>query len=432
MKFERVDMKALEAELIAIRREFHRYPETAWTEFRTTARIIEELKKLGLEPEFGPQLHVPEKMYGMPKPEVLQACYDRALKESDHPEWIKKMKGGFTGCLVTVEGAKPGPTVGIRVDIDCNDVDEAVDEKHVPYRDGYASTHPMCMHACGHDAHAAIGIGTAKLLKAYQDELEGRVLLVFQPGEEGLRGAASMTAAGLFDKCDYFLGAHIGLRSWPTGTIAAGSYGFLSSTKFDVMFHGKAAHAGAAPEMGCNAIAAASSAVLNMLAISRHHEGSSRINVGTFHGGTGRNVIPGEAELTVETRGGTDAINAYMEEAATRVCRAAGEMYGCTVETRFMGAAGGVECDKEVIDKALKVLPGVEGVVEVKPLENFGGGEDVTTMMKAVQKNGGKVSEMIFGFPLVAAHHNNYFDIDENVIGIGARAFAALALNMSK
>ena len=100
------------------------------------------------------------------------------------------------------------------------------------------------------------------------------------------------------------------------------SYGAtLATTKLDIFFTGKAAHAGAVPEKGANALLAAATAVLNLQAIPRSSEGDTRINVGTFRGGTGRNVIPAEAVLAIETRGGTAQLNEYMEREAQRVCR---------------------------------------------------------------------------------------------------------------
>ena len=431
MVFQNVDMDKLEREMQEIRRDFHKYPESGWTEFRTTARIIDELEKLGLSVQYGPSIHVKEKMYGMPDPDVMEACWERAMKETDRPDLVEAMKGGYTGCVTVIEGALPGPTVGIRVDIDCNDVNEADVPDHVPAAQGFRSVHPGCMHACGHDSHAAIGIGTAKILCACREQLRGKALLVFQPGEEGLRGAASLTAAGHFSGCDYFIGGHVGLiEGIEIGTVAASGHNFLSSTKFDVTIHGYPAHAGASPEKGKNALAAASTAVLNMLAIPRHRDGASRINIGSLHAGTGRNVIPAKAKMTIETRGATAEINAYMEEHAKRVCRAAAEMYDCSCDIRFMGAAGDVTCDPELIDRVMEILPGIEGVEHVIRDVYFGGGEDVTTMMRDVQEHGGKVTELVFGFRLKAPHHNDMFDIDERVMGIGARAFAGIALGL--
>ena len=105
MTFDRINMDAFEQELVELRRDFHRYAESGWTEFRTTARIITELEKLDLPVKYGPEIHVKEKMYGLPKPEVLNACWQRALGETDHPELVRAMEGGYTAPC-------PGPPSG--------------------------------------------------------------------------------------------------------------------------------------------------------------------------------------------------------------------------------------------------------------------------------------------------------------------------------
>jgi len=426
--FERINKDVFEQGLIELRREFHRYPELCWTEFRTTARIIEELEKLGLTVQYGSSIHTKEKMFGLPDSQVLENCWQQAKAKSTRPDLIDAMRGGYTGCLTVIEGALPGPTIGIRLDIDCNELQESDDQKHRPVAEGFSSEHSTCMHACGHDAHAAIGVGVAQLLCVYRDRLRGKVILGFQPCEEGLRGAASFTAAKHFSLCDYFFSAHVGLKNLRVGTVAASAHGFLDSTKFDVTFKGVPAHSGISPEEGKNALATAATAVLNMLAIPRHQEGATRINIGSLHSGTARNVIPSDATLVVETRGATTAINEYMETSAKRICRAAADMYGCSYTTRFMGAASSIECDPPLIRRTAEILAQVDGVDEVLFDFNFGACEDVTTIMRDVKDNGGQVTELIIGMPLVAPHHNNYFDIDERVIGIGSRCFAQIAL----
>ena len=418
------------AELTALRREFHTYPESGWTEFRTTVRIIEELERLGLPVRYGREIHVPEKMLGLPEPEVLEACWQRAAGETDRRDLLEAMRGGYTGCVAMIEGGLPGPTVGIRVDIDCNDVEESRDEDHRPVRKGFASRHSGCMHACGHDAHTAIGIGLARTLVQRRAELRGRVLLAFQPGEEGLRGAASLTAAGIFDACEILLGLHVGLVDAPVGTVAASCRGFLASSKFDVVFHGVAAHAGLCPEQGRNALAAAAKATLDLLDLPHHAPGFSRVNVGTFHGGSGRNVIPARAEIAVETRGETSEVNSAVEAEAIRLCRAAAEGCGCTCEVRVMGAAGSAVCDPALVERTAEVLKGVEGVWEVLPEVTLNIGEDITTIMERVQQRGGQATELIFAMPLRAPHHNERFDVDETVIDLGVRALAELVVNI--
>ena len=107
--FERIDMSALEQELIALRREFHRYPETGWTELRTSVRIIEELEKEGIPVAYGPAIHVAEKRYAVPPEDVLERHRLRALEETERAELVNAMAGGFTGCVACIEGALPGP-----------------------------------------------------------------------------------------------------------------------------------------------------------------------------------------------------------------------------------------------------------------------------------------------------------------------------------
>jgi len=424
-----MDVKAMEQRWIALRREFHQYPESGWTEFRTTVRIIEELEKLGLPVRFGREIHVGEKMFGLPKPEVLEACWQRAAGETNRRDLLDAMRGGCTGCVTEIRGALPGPVIGIRVDMDCNDVEEACGENHRPAREGFRSCHEGCTHACGHDAHAAIGIGVAQMLCLQRETLRGRVILAFQPAEEGLRGAASLTEAGIFDECQLLFGLHVGLMDAPVGTVAAGCSGFLASSKFDVTFHGVAAHAGLNPEQGRNALAAAAKATLDLLAIPPHSAGVSRVNVGTFHGGSGRNVIPAEAEIAVETRGATTEINGEVEAEAVRRCEAAAREYGCTCEVRFMGAAGSAVCDGPLVERAAEILAGVDGVREVLRDVRLNIGEDLTTIMRRVQARGGQATELILGMPLTAPHHNGAFDVDERVIGLGVRALTRLVLN---
>ena len=427
MDWAGIDMRQLNQELVALRREFHRYPESGWTEFRTTARIIEELEKLGLTVWYGQQIHKKEKMFGLPKPEELERCLRRAAQEGARPELLEAMAGGFTGCVTVIEGALPGPVTGLRVDIDCNDVEESMDAEHLPVREGFRSVHESCMHACGHDAHAAIGIGAAKLLCAAREQLCGKVVLAFQPAEEGLRGAASLVEEGVFDACDRFFGIHVGLLDAPVGTVAASAKGFLASTKLDVTFHGAAAHAGMEPEKGRNALAAAAQATLDMLALPERFPDRTRLNIGTFHGGTGRNVIPAEAVLQVETRGCTTEVNKAIENAARQACLSAAEHHGCTCAFIFMGQGDTAECDAELTEQVQRILQTVDGVETVLPSVDLSVGEDVTAIICRVQAEGGKATELIFGMPLPHSHHSSRFDVDERVLELGARCLAALA-----
>ena len=413
---------------IALRREFHRYPESGWREFRTTVRIIEELHSLGIPVRWGREIHAPEHMLGLPEPETLERCWQRAVEETGREDLLAPMRGGFTGCIAEIRGGLPGPLTVLRVDIDCCEVAESTAADHRPVREGFASLHPNCMHACGHDAHIAIGLGAAARLWEERGSLAGRVRIIFQSAEEGLRGAASMTAAGAVEGADRLFGLHVGILPGPVGRVAVSARGFLSSTKLDAVFHGRSAHAGICPEEGRNALAAGARATLGLLDIPKEVPWFCRVNVGTFHAGTGRNVIPDRAHLAIETRGETAQVNAKVEEIARDVCRTAAEEYGCTVEFFPMGGAGGAECDASLAHRAAAVAKQVAGVTEVLFDVPFGGGEDVTTMMTAVQARGGQATELVLCAGHTAPHHNACFDIDEGVIPLGVEILTQLAL----
>src|SRR5690606_35062162 len=178
------------------------------------------------------------------------------------------------------------------------------------------------MHACGHDGHTAIGLGVAAIIPQIADQLCGNLRLIFQPAEEGCRGANPMAEAGVVDDVDYLLAVHLGCGV-PSGHLYTRIDGLLASSKLDVTFTGTPAHAGSAPHAGRNAVLAMAQAIQGLYAISRHGDGTSRVNVGVVRGGTGRNVIPAEAFMAIEVRGATDEILRYMEDRARKVLEGA-------------------------------------------------------------------------------------------------------------
>ena len=419
-----------EQRLISLRREFHMYPEAGWTEFRTTVRIIEELMSEGIPVRWGKDIHSPEHMLGLPSADILEQAWQQALKQTGREDILAPMRGGYTGCIAEIDGALPGKTTVLRVDIDSCQLDESSDISHIPAKEGFASRYPGCMHACGHDAHAAIGVGAAKLLWQRRDKLCGTVYVLFQPAEEGLRGAASMTVSALPEGCNHLIGLHVGVLDRPSGTVAASSHGFLSSTKLDILFHGKAAHAGICPELGRNALAAGAKAALELLALPEKHSGLCRVNVGTFHAGSGRNVIPAEAHLAVETRSDDSEQNVQLCYEAKAICSEAANAYGCTVDILKMGGANGAECDASLAEHVSYVLDRMPQVTQVLTSVPFGGSEDITTIMRAVQTGGGQATELIIASPLIAPHHSSRFDIDEKVIPLGAEILFELGLSL--
>ena len=404
--------------LVKNRRDFHKYPEEGWTEFRSTLKIIEDLEKYKIDYEFGKEIHNKDYMLGMPEKSIINKRYEEVLQSTSKKDILERMKGGYTGCIARIKGELPGEIIGFRFDIDCNNVSESNNIEHTPYKQGFSSQYDNLMHACGHDGHASIGLELAKILSENKDKLKGEVVIIFQPAEEGGRGANSIVKANKLEGIDKFIGIHLGLNAKKLGTVVTGCNNFLSSDKYDVYFKGKSAHAGASPELGNNALAAAATATINLLSIPRHSGGVSRVNVGILNSGTGRNVIPEEAYLAIETRGQTQKINEYMVENALNICRMSANMYKCESKIELVGNTIGTVCDEEKKYISL-AAENVEDITEIIDEVDFGAGEDVTYMMNYVKEKGGKASLVLIGAGLKAPHHNGKFDFDEKALLIG-------------
>lgn len=419
--------EGLEDRLVAWRRDFHRFAEPGWTEFRTTSAIVTQLCELGWDTVFGTALHEASERLGVPDTEVLAAERERAVAQGADPALVQAMGDGFTGVLGVLETGRPGPVVSFRFDIDSNDLIESKEETHRPFAEGFSSVNEAAMHGCGHDGHAAIGLGLATVLSDRIDELTGTVKIIFQPAEEGVRGAHSIVAAGWFDDVDLFVATHL-KSDMGKGTIVTGSDGYLASTKFDVTFTGVGSHAGGDPEKGRNALLAAASATLGLHAIPRYSAGASRINVGTFHAGEGRNVVPRAATIRVETRGQTSEINEFMFARAEDVIAGAARMYGVEAELTVVGRADREDPSPELLPYIREAFTGVPGVTEIHDSSGVGGSEDATAMMKRVKERGGLATYVQIGMDTTAGHHTEDFDVDEDMLGLGVIAEARIAL----
>jgi len=414
----------------ARRRDFHKHAESAWTEFRTASIVAGTLRGLGFQVLAGDEAVDPAAMMGVPSKGELDRQYERALAQGADRAWAEKMRGGKTGIVGVMRFAKPGPTVALRVDMDANDLVEAEEERHRPFREGFASINKGAMHACGHDGHTAIGLGVAEVLAGMQDRLAGTIKLIFQPAEEGVRGAKAMVARGVVDDVKYIVGAHLGVNLKKSGQVAPRTEGFLATTKLDAVFTGVPAHAGAAPETGRNAILAAATATLHLHAISRHGKGASRVNVGVIQGGTGRNVIPAQAIIKVETRGATTEINEYVYAEAIRIIEAAAAMQGVKVSIQLMGGAAGCDNDPALVGRIAEVIKRQGLFSEIVPAGNIGGSEDCTYFMERVQKNGGQAAFVMVGTELAAGHHDCFFDFNEEALVPGIALLAGVAAEL--
>lgn len=418
----------LAADMVKYRRDLHKHPEAGWTEFRTASIVIKKLQKLGYEVYMGSQvINVAEQM-GLPSQDVLNKCMEQAITEGADPKLVEKMTGGLTGVVGIMNFAKPGKTVALRFDMDCNEVNEANDDEHRPYREGFSSIHTGLMHACGHDGHTSVGLAIAEIMANLKDKLCGKIKLIFQPAEEGVRGARAMAAAGVVDDVDYLLGAHLMMPK--VGTLAYDVRGFLATTKFNADFTGVPAHAGSNPEIGRNAMLAAATAAINIQAIPRHSGGSSRINVGVLNAGTGRNVVPANAHLEIETRGATTAINEYIYQRAESILQGAAAMQDVSVKIIKTGSAASGSNTLELSNRIKQIAERLGTFDKLEEMHNIGGSEDCAYFMERVQERGGQAAYLVIGGSLTAINHNSRFDFDEKALILDTEIMTAATCDL--
>lgn len=417
------------------RRDFHRFAETAWLEMRTSAIINKTLTELGYEVVTGKALCQEEARIGVPSTEELKAHAELVLGQGAPLDYLtEEMKEGFTGVMGILR-CGPGPVVALRFDIDALGLVEEEEDSHRPFREGFSSVNKGAMHACGHDGHGAIGLGVAEILMKLKDELQGTIKLIFQPGEEGAKGARAIVAHGHLDDVDYFVGTHIAPTKGPDdGDVTPGTWGSLATSKYDAHFYGQAAHAGGFPEKGRSAIVAAANAVLNLTALPRHSGGISRVNVGIIQGGSGRNVIPNHAMIQFEVRGETTEINQYLDQEAVRICQGAAQMNGCTCKMVLQGGAESQHSDVDFLEQIAGIvereLPHLR-VSSCRNAQNWGS-EDISLMMNRVQEHGGKATYMRSMTPMASAQHTTAFDFDEKVLVEGMEVFAAIVWDLCR
>lgn len=397
----------IEEELIRLRRHFHKYAEPAWMEFLTTAKIIEELKNYNLDLYYGKEIYFNKRM-GLPEKNMVES-YKNSISISNI-EKKEEILDSYTGLIAVLDTKKIGPNIGFRFDIDANELCESNSLGHLPNILNFSSKNSFAMHACGHDAHMSIGIELAKILASNIKKLKGKIIFIFQPAEEGVRGAYSLMNNPIIDKLDYLAGMHIGMDV-KSGEIGVGSHGFLATKKIDIIFKGKASHAGASPEKGHNALLAASSAVLNFNSLAQHSMGEARINVGKLNAGSGRNIIANKAKIEMEIRGENDHIISYLYDGVNRIVEGSAISYDCSYEIEIKGQAPSlISYDEEFIknlrnyykEKSYKLVDA-----------NLKCSEDIAYLLNEVRKAGGKTVHFILGSNLKDSHHSEEFDINE-------------------
>lgn len=422
-------------ETVSWRRDFHKFPERGWLEMRTASLIARKLDTLGYTVFVGKEVMDQATRMGVPHQTILNLSYQRAKMQGGDEEYLEKVKDGFTA-VVGVLKCGEGPTIGLRFDIDALGVCEEHSSSHRPYVENFYSRNKEAMHACGHDGHIAIGLSVASIIMQIKEQLHGTIKLIFQPAEEGVRGAKSIVESGILDDVDYLYAGHIFPRDLGDEKydLYLGMNDTFATTKLDVYYHGISSHAAGTPQFGKNAILSAASCILNLHSIPRNSDGCTRVNVGTVIAGTSRNVVAETAKLEIEVRGATTELNRYMEVYARDIIEGAALMHDTVVEVKEMGKAYSLQCDEEfmaIIDNmchshlhSIKVAP-----TSLSPLA---GSDDFSYMMHQVQLHGGQATYMKFLANTPAALHNDAYDFDEKVLLTATIVFSTLAYHLLK
>ncbi len=414
---------------IKIRRDLHMYPEVGWLEVRTASIVAHYLEELGYEIKIGEDIMVAKERMGMPSKKVFELNTFRALKEGAYEEYVPKLKDGMTAVAGILKCGE-GPTVALRFDMDALNLKEMSTTTPT----NYSSRHPGIMHACGHDGHVSIGIMCATLLSQIKDELHGTIKIIFQPAEEGVRGAKCIVESGFLDDVDYIMASHIMPQIDCDYDLYFGMNHSFATTKLDVLYHGVSTHASEAPQFGKNALLSAANCILNLHSIPRNSDGCTRVNVGTVKAGTSRNVVPETASLELEVRGETTELNKYMECYARDIIRASAFMHDTVVEIKEMGHAPAINCNKSLMDLFRKTasenMPDL--ILPKRNVNPLGGSDDFALMMERVQQNGGKATYLKLLTPMTSSLHCADFDFDEKALSKGIRLLSSFAYTLLK
>jgi amidohydrolase len=371
--------------VIGWRRHLHQHPELSFHEERTSQFIAERLTEFG-----GLEI-------SRPTP---------------------------TSVLARLMGARPGPVLAIRADIDALPIDEQNVHEFV-------SCSPGVMHACGHDGHTAMLLGAVDVLAGRRDEIAGEVRFIFQHAEELLPGGAQeLVRAGVLDGVDMVIGAHLWL-GMPFGQVGVKSGQLMASPDiFRLAITGAGGHA-AQPHKTVDPIVVAAQVITNLQHIVARNIDpleSAVVSVTRIAAGTTHNVIPGAVELegTIRTFDPAlrDSIPATMERIIAGVTSAHGARYTLEIERGYHSVINDVRATDLLRRAVLRAL-GPETLVEAVP--NMGG-EDFSAYQQRAAGSFFFIGARNEERGIVHPHHHDRFDFDERALDYGTRIFVAAAL----
>lgn len=374
--------------IIEMRRHFHQNPELSLEEFETTKKIVNELEKMGIE--------------------------------------VSTFKDGLTGCVGTIKGAKEGKTLLLRADIDALSVHEQTNLEFASRVDGK-------MHACGHDCHAAMLLGVAKILSEMKDKFSGNIKLFFQAAEEIGLGAKLSIEQGVMDNVDACYGVHVTPRfESPKINMQYGER-MAATDVFKLTVEGTSSH-GSSPHLGHDAIVASAAIITALQTIVSRINNPLKpavVTIGTIKGGQRFNIIANEVIMEGNVRTFDEIFRKEIETHIREIAESVAKAHSCTAKLEYRYGTGVVlNKDKNLVDiaqNAVKKLYGEDSLVE---MEKITGGEDFSLLMEKAPG--------IFGYigtrnPKVPGsekiNHHECFTVDEDALIRGTAVAVQFALD---
>lgn len=379
----------LEEKVIKFRRDFHAHPELSWKEERTSKVIEQVLKELGFEN-------------------------------------VRRGFGGTeSGVVGDIAGRKEVPLIALRADIDALPIEEEAD---VPWR----SINKGVMHACGHDAHAAILLGVAHMLALLKDKLPCKVRLIFQPAEEsGVRsGARQLIEEGALDGVEAIWGLHV-WSSLPAGKIGYRSGPTMASADiWEVEIKGKGGH-GSRPHEAIDPTIAAASIVLSLQTIISREldpQETAVLSIGRLESGSAPNVIPEKALIQGNIRTTNSIVRDELPGSIERIAKGIGSALRCEVKTNFIPVYPVTVNDPDMVETLKKVASAMFGDQSLTEMPIVMGSEDFSFYQQ-------KVPGVIFFLGMAdsqkgtdAEHHNPTFKTNDEVLKKGVALLTALVM----
>ncbi len=359
--------------MVSIRRHLHKNPEPSWKEFETSKFIKEELKKLNI-----------------PYKEIAE-----------------------TGIIATI--GKGGKKVALRADIDALEIEELNEREYKSQKRGL-------MHACGHDAHVAMLLGAAKVLKKYESSLLGEVRLIFQPAEELGDGAKKIIEEGGLEGVENIFGIHV-WSGLPTGKVSIGDGEIMASADlFSIKIRGKGGH-GSMPHQGVDAAVIASSIVTNLQTIVSREINPLEptvVSVGKLISGSRYNIIAHEALIEGTVRSFNDEIRKTIPERIERISKGIAKAHRAEAELEYFWGPPPLKNEENSVLRAKKSAEALFGSGAIQPLSKLMAAEDFAYYLKEIPGVfvfvGSGNKEKGTDFP----HHHPKFDIDEDALLIGS------------